>query len=89
MGLDISRAKAIGWATLNAAISLGLEDRIGSLESGKNADIVLWSADPLSVYSLAEKVWIDGALRFDRNDPSVQPTSDFNLGILSAGESRP
>ena len=89
MGLDISRAKAIGWATLNPAISLGLEDRIGSLESGKNADIVLWSADPLSVYSLAEKVWIDGALRFDRNDPSVQPTSDFNLGILHAEESRP
>lgn len=89
MGLDISRAKAIGWATLNPAIALGLEKQIGSLESGKNADLVLWSGDPFSVYSLAEKVWIDGALRFDRQDPSVQPTSDFNLGILNAQESRP
>ena len=89
MGLNISHAKAIGWGTLNAAKSLGLDDRIGSLEVGKNADLVLWSGEPLSVYSNAEKVWIDGALRFDRADASVQPTSDFNLGILTEGEARP
>jgi imidazolonepropionase-like amidohydrolase len=89
MGLNISHAKAIGWGTLNAAKSLGLDDRIGSLEVGKNADLVLWSGEPLSVYSHAEKVWIDGALRFDRADASVQPTSDFNLGILTEGEARP
>ena len=89
MGLDISAGQAIRWATQNAAQSLGLEDQIGSLAVGKNADIVLWTKHPMSIYSLAQKVWIDGHLRFDRNDKSVQPTSDFNLGIISAGATRP
>jgi imidazolonepropionase-like amidohydrolase len=89
MGLDISPAKAFRWGTYNAAKSLGLEDKIGSIALGKNADIVLWTEHPLSVYSHASKVWIDGALRFDRDDPSVQPTSDFNLGIIKAGAVRP
>ena len=89
MGLDISPAKAFRWGTYNAAKSLGLEDQIGSIAVGKNADIVLWTQHPLSVYSHASKVWIDGALRFDRNDSSIQPTSDFNLGIIKAGAVRP
>ena len=89
MGLDISPAKAFRWGTYNAAKSLGLEDQIGSIAPGKNADIVLWTQHPLSIYSHASKVWIDGALRFDRDDPSVQPTSDFNLGIIKAGAVRP
>ena len=89
MGLNISPAKAFRWGTYNAAKSLGLEDKIGSIALGKNADIVLWTEHPLSVYSHASKVWIDGALRFDRDDPSVQPTSDFNLGIIKAGAVRP
>ena len=89
MGLDISPGRAIRWATLNAAKSLGLDDQIGSLAPGKNADIVLWSQHPLSVYSLAQQVWIDGHLRFDRGNASVQPTSDFNLGIITPGAIRP
>ena len=89
MGLDISPAKAIGGGTFNAAKSLGLEDQIGSLAVGKNADIVLWTEHPLSVYSHANKVWIDGDLRFDRENKSIQPTSDFNLGIIKAGAVRP
>ena len=89
MGLDISPAKAFRWGTYNAAKSLGLEDQIGSIAPGKNADIVLWTQHPLSVYSHASKVWIDGALRFDRNDATAQPTSDFNLGIIKAGAVRP
>ena len=89
MGLDINRAHAIGWLTLNAAKSLGIADKIGSIEAGKNADLVLWDADPFSVYARAEKVWIDGALRYDIYDESVRPTSDFNLGILTPLENRP
>ena len=89
LGLGLTAADAIKWATLNPAKSLGLEDKIGSLKVGKNADLVLWDANPMSVYAHAEKVWIDGSLRFDRLDASVQPTSDFNLGILEAGEVRP
>ena len=46
MGLDISAAKAMRWGTYNAAMSLGLEDQIGSLAVGKNADIVLWTKHP-------------------------------------------
>jgi hypothetical protein len=43
-------------------------------------DVVLWNQNPFSVYAKAEKVWIDGALMFDRNDPALQPVSDFTLG---------
>lgn len=89
VGLDISRARAIRWLTYNSAKSIGLEDRIGSLAAGLNADVVLWSGDPFSVYSYAQKVWIDGALRFDHNNKDLRPTSDFNLGILSPAGDRP
>lgn len=89
LGLEFTRGQVIRWVTYNSAKSIGLEDQIGSLEVGKNADVVLWSSDPFSVYSKAEKVWIDGALRFDRDDKSVTPTSDFNLGIISPEGDRP
>lgn len=89
MGMALTRGQAIRWVTFNSAKSIGLEDKIGSLEVGKNADVVLWSKDPFSVYSKAEKVWIDGALRFDRSDESVSPTSDFNIGIISPEGDRP
>lgn len=89
MGLDITPAKAITWLTSNPAKSLGLEDQIGSLDVGKNADMVLWSGNPFSIYSKAEKVWIDGVLRFEKGNPNLPPTSDFNLGILSPEGDRP
>jgi hypothetical protein len=41
---------------------------------------VIWSADPLSVYARTEKVFLDGAVVYDRNDPQRQSTSDFMLG---------
>ncbi|PCI54283.1 MAG: amidohydrolase [Alphaproteobacteria bacterium] len=79
-GLNINRAEAISWATLNAAKVLGLDEQTGSLEPGKNADLVIWSGDPFSVYTKAEKVLIDGAIAFDRFDKNRQPISDFELG---------
>jgi imidazolonepropionase-like amidohydrolase len=39
---------------------LGLDDRVGSIEKGKDADLVVWSGDPLDVFSRAERVWIEG-----------------------------
>jgi imidazolonepropionase-like amidohydrolase len=87
-GLDIPREVAIQWITLNPARVIGLDDRIGSLEPGKNADVVVWSGDPFSVYSRADLVFIDGALRYDRAAPAAQPVSDFNLG-QPALEDRP
>jgi imidazolonepropionase-like amidohydrolase len=85
-GLDIPEARAISWMTLNPAKALGIDDRTGSLAPGKMADVVLWSADPFSVYAKAEKVFVDGALVYDRLDPARQPESDFMLGSLPAGE---
>ena len=81
-GLIISEDEAIKWITINAAWQLGLDDKIGSLEVGKNADVVLWSGDPFSVYSKPEKVWVDGALMYDRNDPRQQWRTDFELGFV-------
>jgi imidazolonepropionase-like amidohydrolase len=77
---EITPEDAIRWITLNPAISLGIADRTGSLEPGKMADVVLWSADPFSVYALAEKVFIDGVLMHDQDKPMQLPESDFLLG---------
>ena len=49
---------------------------------GKNADVVLWSGNPFSIYSKAEKVWIDGAMLFDRSDKSEGWLTDFELGTV-------
>ena len=77
-----SEEQAVKWMTINPAWALGLDDRIGSLEAGKNADVVLWSGDPFSVYAHAEKVWIDGAMLYDRSDPAQHWRTDFELGYV-------
>ncbi len=81
-GLTLTEEDAISWITINPAWALGVQQRTGSLEAGKNADLVLWSGHPLSVYSRAERVYIDGALMFDRNDPAQQWRTDFELGYV-------
>ncbi len=85
-GLNVPYETAIKWLTINPAWALGLDDRIGSLEPGKNADVVLWSGDPFSIYTRAEKTWIDGALLFDRDDPKAQWRTDFELGYVPERE---
>ena len=80
-GIDVSRDDAIRWVTANTAWVLGIDDRVGSIEPGKEADLVLWSGDPLSVYSHADLVWIAGELVYDRANPPQEPESDFELGI--------
>jgi imidazolonepropionase-like amidohydrolase len=79
-GLDIPAERAIRWITANPAKSMGILDQTGTLEPGKMADLVLWNGNPFSVYAKADQVFIDGALVFDRTDPSRQPVSDFELG---------
>ena len=54
-GMRITPDEALKWFTANAAWTLGLEDRIGTIETGKNADLVLWSGHPFSVYTRAER----------------------------------
>ena len=79
-GLDIPPERAIRWITSNAAKALGIAGRVGTLEPGKMADVVVWNRDPFSVYALPDLVYIDGALAFDRNHPPATPRSDFLLG---------
>ncbi len=88
-GIVISRADAIAWITANPARALGISGQTGTLEPGKMADVVLWSGDPFSVYTLAEQVFIDGAKVYDRHDPEFQPVSDFELGQPGEGEFHP
>jgi imidazolonepropionase-like amidohydrolase len=81
VGIDVNRDRAIRWVTANAAWVLGIEDRVGTIETGKVADLVVWSGDPFSVYSKAEKVFIEGELVYDRANPALYPISDFELGL--------
>ncbi|MGB2708753.1 amidohydrolase [uncultured Pseudoalteromonas sp.] len=79
-GFDISEQHAIKWITANAAKSLGIDNKTGSLEAGKQGDVVIWNQSPFSVYAKAEQVFVDGAKVYDRNDSTYQATSDFMLG---------
>jgi imidazolonepropionase-like amidohydrolase len=59
--------EALQMITLNAAWIIGVEDRVGSIAAGKDADLVIWEGYPLSSYGLPDKVFIDGDLYFDRS----------------------
>ena len=86
-GLDIPPERAIRWITENPARAMGILDQTGTLAPGKMADVVIWNGNPFSVYALADQVFVDGALLYDRHDPALQPVSDFELGQqLEAGE---
>ena len=81
--IDIPPEHAIRWLTQNAAKALGIGDTVGTLEAGKMADVAVWDRNPFSVYSRVERVYIDGALVFDRDDASVNPVTDFSLGTTA------
>jgi imidazolonepropionase-like amidohydrolase len=66
--------------TANPAKALHILDKTGTLEPNKDADVVLWDRDPFSVYAHAEKVFVDGALLYDRDNPKMSPRTDFELG---------
>jgi len=61
-------AEALKFVTLNPAIQLGVQNRVGSIEVGKDADLALWSGPPLSTMSRCEQTWIDGRRYFDRDE---------------------
>jgi imidazolonepropionase-like amidohydrolase len=81
-GITITRADAVKWLTINPAKALGIDKLTGSLEPGKNADVTIWSSDPFSVYAHADQVFIDGAMVYDRTDPSKYAPRDFMIGLL-------
>ena len=65
----MSRQGALEGLTLAGAKILEMEDRIGTLEAGKDADLIVRSGDPFSVYTMVEQTWIEGQKVFDRSDP--------------------
>jgi imidazolonepropionase-like amidohydrolase len=65
-GLD--EVEALKFVTLNPARQLRIDKRVGSLEPGKDADFVIWSGHPLSVYTVAEQTWVEGVKQFDRQE---------------------
>ena len=79
-GFEISEARAMTWLTKNPAKSLGILDKTGTLDLGKDADLVIWNGNPFSVYTKAEQVYIDGALTFDKAS-NFMPHTDFDIGI--------
>ena len=85
-GIAISDEVAWTWLGINPAKALGIDKKTGSLKAGKMADLVLWNGNPLSVYTRPEKVWIDGAVMYDANDPKKRPVSDFELGQPGEGD---
>jgi imidazolonepropionase-like amidohydrolase len=83
---NLSEAVAWEWLSRNPAKALGILDKTGTLAPGKMADVVLWNGDPFSGYTRPERVWIDGALMYDANDPKRRPVSDFELGQPGEGD---
>ena len=79
-GFEISEGRAMTWITKNPAKSLGILDQTGTLDTGKDADVVIWSGNPFSVYTKVDQVYIDGALAFDKAT-NFMPHTDFDLGV--------
>jgi imidazolonepropionase-like amidohydrolase len=78
-GVPVDRGTALAWITSNPAWALGIDAQTGSLEPGKMADVVVWSQDPFSVYSLVEQVYVDGLEVYDASGAGRR-LSDFELG---------
>jgi imidazolonepropionase-like amidohydrolase len=70
----LSANDALKLVTLNPAIQLGIDNRVGSLEVGKDADLAIYNHDPLSVYAVVQKTLIDGQVYFDRQRDIAQRT---------------
>lgn len=77
---------ALEMITINPAIQLGIDDRVGSIETGKHGDVAIWDGHPLSIYSKAEMTFVDGKKYFDlENDPAdmridIEPGTAFEDG---------
>ncbi len=78
----MSREAALRAVTLEGAAMLGLEDRAGSLEAGKDADFVILSGDPFSVYTQVLETWVEGEKRFDLDDPDDRAVAEGGYGAL-------
>src|SRR5437773_9760896 len=66
--------EALALVTINPARQLRIDKRVGSLEAGKDADVVIWNRHPLSSYAIADRVYIDGQKYYDRLDDQKRLT---------------
>ena len=84
--------EALKFVTLNPARQLRIDPHVGSIEPGKQADLVVWSGPPLSLYSRCEQTWIDGQKYFDIDEDKQQRDrqralrSQLIQAILASGE---
>ena len=78
----MSRQKALEAMTLSGAKILDLDHRIGSLKPGKDADFLVLSGDPLSVYSHIEQTWVEGQMVFDRSNPEDRKYSTGGYDVF-------
>lgn len=82
----MSREMALKALTINGAIIMDIEDRVGSLEPGKDADFLILSGDPFSVYTHVQQTWIDGEKVWDRENPDdrIYATGGYEIFRASA-----
>ena len=79
----ISEEEALKFVTINPAKQLRIDDKVGSLEEGKDADFVVWSGDPLSTYSKCEQTWVDGRKYFDvKEDLAMRTEIEKERAVL-------
>jgi len=82
-GMD--REAALEAVTIEAARQLGLADQVGTLEPGKDADLVVLSGDPLSVYTKVQQTWVEGQKVFDRANPDDREVATGGYRALDGG----
>lgn len=89
---NLSDDEALALVTLNPAKQLGIDSRVGSLEVGKEADIAIFNAHPLSSYTIPMITVVDGIVRFDREKDAddvrlyVDPTQAVDIATIQGGE---
>ena len=88
----VSEEEALKMVTINPAKALHVADKVGSIKAGKDADIVIWSDNPLSIYAKSEKTIVDGIVYFDREKDVLQrkkiQAERFRLTQKMTGEKR-
>ena len=88
----VPEEEALKFVTLNPAIQLDIQHRVGSIEVGKDADLAIWSESPLSTFAVCEQTWIDGRRYFDRTDDAARRNELISMRatliqkILDSGE---
>jgi imidazolonepropionase-like amidohydrolase len=88
----LTEDEAFALVTINPAKQLRIDNRVGSLEVGKDADVVVWNHHPLSTYAIADRVYIDGTVYYDRIAEDARLTAlkkeKSDLAAAEAGRSR-